>query len=252
MLVDDSPYKSLLDPENTISIPTFTVSDPDWDYEDDTSLFSVLKYLEAYQQGPHVSIQDFIRQTPFSRINETTIISSSVSNASSPPSPLQQQHQPSSSPLPPSPLPMATSATIATTSIRDMDQDSNIKTSPANNATIYHRQLHAKSGAYMIAKQQEPVVEILQQWTVCGAEIDVYCNNRPKFRYLIDPNDPMFRNSKQHQHHHHHQPLTAEQFEAKMQRKEERRRMWLEQQQQNADDKVEYVSRRGKIKKGES
>jgi hypothetical protein len=213
VLVDDSPYKSLLDPANTITIPTFTVSDADWDYENDTSLFSLLKYLEAYQQSPHVSIQDFIQQNPFSRIKETK--SSTSSNSSSkrliedslscnPTSMSQQQQQ-------------------------QLQPEIEVK---------YHRQLHVKTGAYIVAKQQEPVVEILEQWSVSQSEIEVKSNNRPKFRYL----DPNFKSTP------HHTPLSAEQVEAKQRKKEDRRKLWMEQQGISSSNPVVF-SRRGKIKK---
>ncbi|KAJ3196466.1 hypothetical protein HK101_008873 [Irineochytrium annulatum] len=76
ILLDDSIYKSSSTPANLLLLPTFTVSDSEYDCKDDTALLSVLSYLEDIARRPDIpanphALPSFLKQTPLYQISSS-------------------------------------------------------------------------------------------------------------------------------------------------------------------------------------
>ncbi|KAJ1553645.1 translation initiation factor eIF4E [Nowakowskiella sp. JEL0078] len=70
-MIDDTVGKLSSQPNNHVLIPTYDVSDPNC--SNDTSLLSVIKYLETILENSHNDVRDFIKIMPFCK-EENSIV----------------------------------------------------------------------------------------------------------------------------------------------------------------------------------
>ncbi|TPX69090.1 hypothetical protein SpCBS45565_g02724 [Spizellomyces sp. 'palustris'] len=71
ILIDDTSSKASFTPANCLHLPTFTVCDPNFDCINDTSLLSLIKYLDEIRQSAVTDVREYFKTHPAFHVAET-------------------------------------------------------------------------------------------------------------------------------------------------------------------------------------
>ncbi|KND01189.1 uncharacterized protein SPPG_04279 [Spizellomyces punctatus DAOM BR117] len=71
ILIDDTSSKASFTPANCLHLPTFTVCDPNFDCINDTSLLSLIKYLDALRQSDVTDVREYFKTHPAFHVADT-------------------------------------------------------------------------------------------------------------------------------------------------------------------------------------